>query len=314
MISYCKLLCVCFSLSMAISCRQSAGVERINELKEYSSGSGISFFDEKIYLMGDDMSYVLITDTSFAPVDSIELQPGFNRIPKNIKPDMEGSSILRIKKSPFLLLLGSGSIFPYRSKGWLVNLRNEEKASIDLEPFYKRLEVNGIKALNIEGATAIPGGMVLANRGNKSIPKNYLIFTSAEFWQNQQTADLRIMKLGANNDTASFSGVSGLDYSYKSDRLFLTVSTENTYGTQTDGTIGKSYLWMIDNISSKKRMAAINPSRIIDLEDLDDRFKGHKIESVCILSENKSEYHLALVADDDKGTSILFKIKVYKEE
>lgn len=126
--------------------------------------------------------------------------------------------------------------------------------------------------------------------------------------------DIRIMKLGANIDTASFSGVSGLDYSYKSDRLFLTVSTENTYGTQTDGTIGKSYLWMIDNISSKKRLSAINPSRIIDLEDLDDRFKGHKIESVCVISENKTDYQLALVADDDKGMSVLYRIKLYKEK
>lgn len=260
------------------------------------------------------MNYLLMTDTSFNPVDSIELQPGFNRIAKDIKPDIESSSIIRIRKSSFLLLLGSGSAYPYRSNGWLINVRNKEKTPIDLEPFYKRLEANGIKALNIEGATAVAGGIVLANRGNKSIPKNYLIFASTEFWKNHQTADIRIMKLGANSDTASFSGVSGLDYSYRSDRLLLTVSTENTYGTQTDGAIGKSYLWMIDNISSKKRLAAINPNHIIDLEALDNRFKGHKIESVCILSENKSEYQLALVADDDKGTSILFRIKVNKEE
>lgn len=41
---------------------------------------------------------------------------------------------------------------------------------------------------------------------------------------------------------------------------------------------------------------------------MDERFKGHKIESVCIFSENKKQMQLALVADDDKGTSILFKI------
>ena len=45
--------------------------------------------------MGDDMSYLLITDSSFTPIDSIELQPGFNRIPKNIKPD-----ILLLTQSP----------------------------------------------------------------------------------------------------------------------------------------------------------------------------------------------------------------------
>jgi hypothetical protein len=211
-------------------------------------------------------------------------------------------------------LLGSGSSFPNRSKGWLLDIVTEEKTFIDLETFYKRIQANGIKELNIEGSTAIPGGMLLANRGNKSHPRNYLIFTSSDFWNNQETADIRIMKLGASADTASFSGVSGLDYSYRSDRLFLTVSTENTYSTQTDGAIGKSYLWVIDNLSSKKRLTAINPNRIIDLESVDKRFSGHKIESVCILSENRTSFHLTLVADDDKGTSLLFTLKLNKKE
>ena len=121
------------------------------------------------------------------------------------------------------------------------------------------------------------------------------------------------MKLGASTDTGSFSGVSGLDYSDRSDRLFLTVSTENTYSSFADGTIGKSYLWIIDNISSKRRLAAINPNRIIDLESIDKRFEGHKIESVCIFAETKRLYRLALVADDDTGTSILFTLTLKKE-
>jgi hypothetical protein len=97
-----------------------------------------------------------------------------------------------------------------------------------------------------------------------------------------------------------------------SDELLLTVSTENTSSSTEDGAIGKSYLWIINNISSKKNMAAINPNKIIDLEEMDERFKGHKIESVCILSENKKQMQLALVADDDKGTSILFKVTLKK--
>jgi WD40 repeat protein len=235
------------------------------------------------------------------------------RIPKGVKHDIEAISLLRIKQVPSLLLLGSGSLEPYRSKGWLLNIQNKQKKLLDLEPFYKRLLANGIKEKNIEGATAIGGGIVLANRGNKSFPKNYLVFTTNDFWDHQTTADIRVMKLGANTDTASFSGVSGLEYSSKSDCLLLTISTENTYSTNADGTVGKSYLWLIYNVSAKKRMAAINPDRIVDLEAVDSRFKGHKIESVCIVSENKSEYRLILVADDDKGTTILFKVRLQKK-
>jgi hypothetical protein len=309
-----KFLCLCILLLVATSCRQSLRIEKINELKDYSAGSGMTFFRGRMYLMGDDMNYLLVTDSSFNRVDTIQLEPGFARIPKNRKSDLEAASALRLKKTPYLLLLGSGSVYPYRFKGWLINLFNTQKTFINLEYFYKRIQASGIKELNIEGVTAIPGGMILSNRGNKSYPKNSLIFTSTEFWNNQQTADIRVMKVGATDDTASFKGVSGLDYSYKSDCLLLTVSTENTYSAQTDGSIGKSYLWLIDNISSKKRLAAINPTRIIDLELLDDRFRGHKIESVCILSENKTSYQLVLVADDDKGTSLLFKIKLNKKD
>jgi hypothetical protein len=310
----------CFSvlviLLSATGCQQPSAVEKITELRSYSSGSGIAYFRNQIYMMGDDMSYVLVADTSFQSVDTIELlkSPG-PRIPKDIKQDIEAVALLRIKKSPSLLLLGSGSAEPHRTKGWVINVINKERHVLELAPFYKRLLSGGkIKETNIEGVTAIPGGLILANRGNKSFPKNYLVFTSHDFWENQATADVRVIKLGTNTDTASFSGVSGLEYSSRSDCLLLTVSTENTYSTKADGTIGKSYLWLINNISAKKRMTAINPDRVIDLEELDDRFKGHKIESVCIVSENKSEYHLVLVADDDKGTSLLFKLCLKKKK
>jgi hypothetical protein len=55
-------------------------------------------------------------------------------------------------------------------------------------------------------------------------------------------------------------------------------------------------------------MSALNPNHVIDLEAIDDRFKGQKVESVCILSENRSEKELLLAADNDQGGSVLFKL------
>ena len=311
---YYKKAVIWIALFSLLSCGDSSRLDQMSELKEYSSGSGMAFFNHRIYLAGDDMSYLVITDTSFEVIDTIVLSSETGRIPKDRKSDLEASSIVWVKKVPYLLLLGSGSVLPFRSKGWYVDIKTRNKTFINLDTFYRRLQANGINEINIEGLASMPGGMLLSNRGNKSNPKNYLIFTSPDFWKNQQAAPVKVMKLGANTDTASFNGVSGLDYSYRSDRLFLTVSTENTYSSFADGTIGKSYLWIIDNISSKRRLAAINPNRIIDLESIDKRFKGHKIESVCLLSETPSVYRLALVADDDKGTSILFALKLNKQE
>jgi hypothetical protein len=286
---------------------------RIKTLNDYPSGSALIYLNDKIYLTGDDANYVLIADTAFDPVDSIKLF-GFDqkRIPKELKQDLEAATVVSVHKQQEILLLGSGSLAPNRNYGWLIDPSTKEKIQVDLKSFYDRLKKEGIETLNIEGITAIPGGMVLASRGNKSFPANYLIFTPGEFWNKQDSIEIKKCKVGTNTDTALFHGISDLAYSKISDQLLLTISTENTSSATQDGAIGKSYLWIINNISAKKNMIAVNPNKIIDLEELDERFKGHKIESVCILFENKKEMQLALVADDDNSSSVLFKITFKK--
>lgn len=278
-------------------------------LDNYPSGSGITYFKNRVHLIGDDATYLAITDTAFNIIDTVKLfDSSQQRIPKELKPDLEGATVVPVNRSSKILLVGSGSLSPYRNSGWLIDPATKEKTSLDLKLYYSRIRKERIDALNIEGITAIPAGIVLASRGNRSFRQNYLIFTKNEFWNKQDSTEIKICKVGTNEDTASFQGVSGLEYSKVSDQLLLTVSTENTFNATDDGTIGKSYLWIIDNISAKKNLLAVNPGRIIDLEQLDERFKGHKIESVCIIAENKKEMQLVLVADDDKGTSVLFKI------
>jgi len=273
----------------------------------------MAYLDGTIYLVGDDASWLLLADTAFNIIDSIRLfESDQYRIPRDLKQDLEAAAVVWNNHSPQILLLGSGSLAPHRNYGWLIDPASKEKVQLDLQLFYSRIRKEGLDALNIEGVTAIQGGLVLASRGNKSFPANHLIFTTNEFWNEQDSASIKIVKAGTNTDTSSFSGISGLEYSKMSDRLLLTVSTENTASAVQDGSIGKSYLWTINNISAKKNMSAINPSRIIDLEAMDERFKGHKIESVCIIAETKHEMELALVADDDKGTSILFKVTLKK--
>jgi hypothetical protein len=121
-------------------------------LNDYPSGSGIAYHDNRIYLMGDDASYMLIMDTAFHPVDSI---PFFisteKRIPKSIKADPEAATVIRINKVPMLMVVSSGSLSPYRNNCWIVNPRTNEKTEISLDTFYRRLEAAGIKDLNIEG-------------------------------------------------------------------------------------------------------------------------------------------------------------------
>ncbi|HEX4877240.1 MAG TPA: hypothetical protein VFV31_11260, partial [Chitinophagaceae bacterium] len=189
----------------------------------------------------------------------------------------------------------------------------KSKDSLRLDTFYQRLLLSGINELNIEGATAIPGHFVLSSRGSKGYRKNHLIITDKRFWEKQSLCSIHTMLAGTNTDSSTFSGISGLAYAGKSDRLLLTVSTEDTRNAIDDGAIGKSYLWFISNFSAKRRWKAVNPDKIIDLETIDPRFKGQKIESVCITKETTDFLHLVLAADNDNGSSTLFKVIIQKD-
>ena len=278
----------------------------------YPSASAVEYHNRQLFVMGDDATHLLILDSNFNLLDSVQFfTHDGRRIPKDIKPDLEAMASIRHRDSLQLLLVGSGSS-PARNTIWIMNPSTKEKTEWKIDTFYRRLK-NLLPELNIEGACYFGGSVVLSNRGHKDFPRNHLVFTSANFWHDQNRCPLNLVKVGVNEDSANFQGVSGLSYARRSDKLILAVSTEDTRSVYEDGAIGKSYLWIIDNISTKRRWKAINPNRIIDLEETDIRFRGQKIESVCVIKETRNFLHLVLVADNDDGSSKLFKLIVEKQ-
>lgn len=298
-------------LTAFTSCGSNNMLKEIKKLDHYSSASGIEYFRKHYYVIGDDANNLLILDEAFNPKDSIQLYSfSEKRIPKAIKPDLEA---ITITKNGTLLIVGSGSLAPTRNTAWIIDPVTKQKDSIRLDIFYQRLKLNGLDEINIEGICSMPGSVVFSNRGSKGYPKNHLIFTNEDFLKDQTNARLIIIPVGSNTDSSFFNGVSGLAYSTKSDRLIITVSTEDTRNNMDDGAIGKSYLWIVKNISSKKGWKAINPDEIIDLEAIDPKFNGHKIESVCITKETTRFLHLVLAADNDNGASSIFRLIVEKK-
>ncbi len=286
-------------------------LKEIKKLDHYPSASGIEYFNNQFYVIGDDANELLILDSNLNPIDSINFYSfKEKRIPKKAKADLESITITKDNK---LLIVGSGSLSPNRNIAWLIDPATKKKDSIRLDTFYQRLIPNGIREINIEGICAIPGSIILTNRGSKGYPKNHLILTSNDFWTDQANAPISLILVGSSTDSSLFNGVSGLAYSKQSDRLILTVSTEDTRNNMDDGAIGKSYLWIIENITSKKKWKAVNPDKIIDLENIDPKFRGQKIESVCITKETKNFLHLVLAADNDDGSSSLFKLIAEKK-
>ena len=286
---------------------------KIVTLNDYASGSAMAYINGRLYLAGDNMAYVLILDTDFDSIDTIAIIDAVQSpMPKLTKPDIEAATTVVVGGTELLLLISSGSLDPYRNNAWLVNTKNKQKTCYDLGPFYGRLKAQGITDLNIEGATTISDTIILAARGSNSTPVNHLIFTTVGFWNEPATGPIDIKTMSTRQNAGAFGGVSGLVYSAASDRLLLTVSTENTANSFDDGEIGKSYLWIVNDLSSKIAGDVIVPDRIIDLEAADRRFHKQKIETACILSETESEMLLALAADNDDGKTVLFRVRMEK--
>jgi hypothetical protein len=311
--NYLTIFCLCVPAIFACNKKPPATLIEIVRLSDYPSASAIEFLNKHLYIIGDDATQLLILDTSLKPRDSIALYPySTRRLEKATKPDLESMTVVRIEQRNKLLVLGSGSLSPYRNVAWVIDPFRKTADSIRLDSFYARLLKLGLKEINIEGMTSIPGAILLANRGHKNYPVNFLVVASPGFWKSPSSSEITLIRMGINKDSALFQGVSGMCYASKSDRLILSVSTEDTRTSYEDGKIGKSYLWIVKNISSKKEWSGINPDQIIDLEAIDSRIRGQKLESVCVTEETRTHMQLALVADNDDGTSTIFRMVIKK--
>jgi hypothetical protein len=282
-------------------------------LSDFPSGSSINFYEEKLYLIGDDASHILVLDTNYDRINSIKL---FNntekRIPKSEKADFEASTVVMVRGENHLLVLGSASRRK-RKRVILIPLSNGLESPIngyDDGEFISRLEKNGIADVNIEGVASVGDRIILANRGNGSNPKNHLIVTENFFWEKQKEVPFHILQLSLPSNISGFIGVSDLFYFKTNKVLFLTFSSEATANSYEDGVIGNSYIAWINDVTQKIGEAEIKLDGIINLSDVSTEFSGEKIEGICVESLINESYILHLVSDNDKGESKLFKIRM----
>jgi hypothetical protein len=276
------------------------------ENTEYPSGSGIEYFDGQVYLAGDDAADILIMDKKWRELGRIKVFENFDdRIPKDVKSDLEATTVLFLNDVPHLLIVGSGSREQHRNKAILVNLHSNNFADYNIEVFYNRLKESGIHDLNIESAAIVEDLLVLGNRGNKKNETNHIIITQPNFWKQPENAEIRIIPIELEDD---FAELSGLSYSQKNDTLLFTASKEERDNSYDDGKIGESYFGVIENAYRKLYRKKVKINEQVMLSDLYEEFKGQKVESVCIQSDKTGRMKVHLVADNDTGGSFLFKI------
>jgi hypothetical protein len=289
---------------------------RSTTLSGFPSGSSINYHNGLLYLVGDDANHLLILDKNYRTVQTLRL---FNyatkRIPKNKKADLETASIIQDNDTTYLLILGSAAT-KTRKQALLMPIINDRpdikqlsKPDFYNDAFQTELKMIGIKEINIEGSSVIGDHFVISNRGNLANPRNHIIFINKDFVLTQNQLSMFAMQLELPT-VKNFAGVSELCYFPLKDILFLTLSSEATSSAYDDGVIGDSYIAWIKNFSQKIRQPVVEPDELFNLHTVHKTFVQQKIEGICVELIQDNELVMHLIADDDKGHSKMFKIRL----
>lgn len=289
-------------------------------LIDFSSGSSINFYDNRLYLIGDDANRILILDKEYKQLNYITI---FNfkeaRIPKKVKADFETSTIVKENDKDHLLVLGSASR-DNRMSGVLLPLedssdvhRQSDFTTISFVDFVSRIRQHPVGEINLEGSTVIGNQFVLSNRANGGNPNNTFIITSNDFWKRQRDAPIALCGLRLPKSNSGITGVSELCYVASKDLLLMTLSSEQTANAYEDGAIGDSYIGWIHSISTKMNQPELKLDGMVNLSLTDNLFKGEKIEGLCVESPEGDALILHLISDNDDGRSRLFKLKIIVE-
>ncbi|WP_207423365.1 DUF6929 family protein [Desertivirga brevis] len=281
-------------------------LEKVEDFN-YPSGSSLTFYKDSLYLMGDDARELLVLDTAFQVFKSVLMFSGNNeRQRKSFKADIEASDFLESRNRKELFLIGSGSVSPYRDTLFTLDLNSRKVERASLAPLYTEITKKGVTEINIEGAAFVKDHLFLANRSNLSQKQNYLIQLESKLPLTSQR-NIKVIPLILADSTL---GVSGLDYYRKKDMLFITLSSEATTSAFADGEIGNGALAIITNMSKKAGENSLSIDGFLPFTAIDAIFKNIKVESVAVGGREKGDYIIYLVADNDNGRSILYKVRL----
>lgn len=267
---------------------------------QYPSASAVEFYNNRLYVFGDDARKMLILSATYSIIDSVPIaDAGSYRVNKADKHDIESAMITIEDGKPHLLGVGSMSA-PNRWNVIGYDLRAGLIYQAHLFDSNKRFK--GIESTNIEGSCVAEPYIVFSNRANLSHPVNHLLF-----WNKHDSISAKQILLPV---TKKLAGVSGLYYVKEKDLLFFTASEEESLNAISDGAIGESYLGWIENFSKKMKADKLKPDAFKNLSEVDSTFNRQKIESVCVEAVNGNSMLLHLVADNDDGKSVIFKMSL----
>lgn len=297
---------VLFLLITQSSVAQDLKLLKTTYLPNYSSASSIDYFNGRLYVIGDDAPNMMILDTQHNVLDSLQLSnTKQRRISKAEKADLESSFITSRTGKTFLYAVSSFST-PKRNKVLILELKKNNKAVL-YKTITTFLNKYGLAEINVEGAAIIGSKVILSNRANTTNKLNYLLVTGITEKGIQNKSFKKIAVRLPPGKTVT--GISGLHYVKEKDILLFTASTEDTPNAYTDGAIGESYIGYIAGISSKLNSNTVSPDQFIALSGFLQQRTPQKIESITAEEGGKDQLIIHLAADNDDGSSTLYKMK-----
>lgn len=302
----CKAMAIAMLLTGSNAIAQQIQLQQHRYLPHYPSASAAAWYKGVLYVMGDDAPAILTLNKKLQVKRQLPAfaYPG-KRIPYALKPDIESAVIIPEGRNHTLWLLPS---FATAARNKAVRLEIDFSGAtpsvLTLEPFS-----TGLAVTNIEGAAFIKGMLLMANRANSGAPVHYLLaFDLAKQVLPHKPVQQYTVALPP---TPEGVGISGMEYLDQQDMLLLTVTTETKATTTADGTIGPSYLAIVRKASRQLQWGkTIEAAILIPLDPVLQQHKPMKIESVTVIKHKKRSSILVLTADNDDGTTHLFRVKL----
>ena len=294
----------------------SISINRSVVTNAVSSGSGLAYFNDAAYLVGDDASYIAVMPNTGSNVYTriaLHTNAGIERVEKAIKHDLEAALIGTIGKQPFLFAFGSGSLSPYRDTMFAIDLKNNSISfKCSLLPLYKAIKTKAaIKdhELNIEGAALAGEKLFLFNRGNNIA----IIIAWAEFIKYIQKPmglipNFEFQKISlpvVNNFSVGISGACAIN----TNEILFTASLEEAHDNIADGTIKGSYIGVL-------RLNKQNEISLVSLQQFKDasgKIILDKLEAIEIIKQQGNSIHALAMADNDDGKSKLFYLEIVRK-
>jgi len=294
----------------------TATLDRQTHLSKLSSASAVWFYNDHIYLAGDDVPWLYQLDQNYqithrdrlSNIDSLVN----GRTPGSIKADFESMEIFNLNGEDMALVVPSGSKEISRDTAYLVSLTGKKTVyKKNIRRLYnkiiQRAQIES-RQLNLEGLAIDDKHVYLLQRGN--VTRNFVVrIPRHEFFNyfrhNAILPDFKLYYFDLPKNQNVASGFSGACVAPDQSGLLFTASLENTESAQADGEVLGSYVGYIPFCKmSKGEFSLVRLSQ--NNQPVEKKLEGITIRKIL----GEGQFRAISVCDNDDGTSDILELTI----